>query len=905
MKKLLLISALMATAVAATAETTLIGVDGKTSQLGNPIHPGYAHSGAQCLYTNAELNSIYSVAADGTITTAEISAITFYIYVNDVSYVYNNGGDFSVTAYAQNVDDTAFAFNEANKPVMFDYSSAAQAHGEIKADAIMDQELGDEWSAVFSAMEPSLVPVTVTFDEPFKYEGKSLVLTFACESSATDIGLSVGENAGWAPGSYIRSLIYHSNSQSMATDYTYSDKYLPNLTLDYNVVTEKPAPSVVEGDPTTFTVGDFDDPDLEAVQSGVATPITLDYNYSYSQAIYTKAMLDALYGNDGSNAKSAKITSLAFAIDPYYEMYTISGDFEVEVYAFISDATSFPVDGGKSQWFTFDVNDPNVHHGKVISSDDAGWNEYLEDVESNYYSEMRPKITVQFDEPFEYAGEGSLIVAWTCKLDGFEFEGSGSNFLEYSVCTSGSYSATKASSSELGIPTGSIGSNPDKYVPVIEIGYTPLTQQSSAQVATIGDVSVSVRQVACEPKPSLNSEANVLEFSFEITDPANVGSYDVTLNSVNLGTVTGNFVQISFVNPNPAQDYVIGITPKAEGVVGNTATVTKELIAGLFETPAVEVTDWHLLSNYNATADKASVSASFVCTVTGIDGFAARYSNDDWCSSLGNGRVGLWGAQAYANDIPDFLAALQPATATADNFNALKANDYKFAIAKMNWLENVAVTDAELAPISERIYFKSTITQPVAYLIIPTLGAAPESINGNSYKVYDFTTTVSVSATLTSADDHLQANVTFPEALEIKVDKSNSRIVVYAPEGSSLWYRIVEITDEAEDTPAPLLMAEGVWQQAPTNPWSIGKDDLAFDAIIELKIVTGGIESPVTSMVIKQSGEVASAATIEADNADAVRYFTPMGVEIAPEAITPGTLYIRRTATGATKHLAR
>lgn len=659
-------------AAAASAESTFIGVDGKTSYYGNPINPGCKYSGAQCLYTNAELNSLYSVAADGTITTAEISAITFYIYVNDVSYVYNNnGGDFSVTAYAQNVDDTAFAFNEANKPVMFDYSSAAQAHGEIKADAIMDQKLGDEWAAVFSGRESRLVPVTVTFDEPFKYEGKSLVLTFACESSATDIGLSVGENAGWAPGSDFRSLIYHSNSQSMANDYTYSDKYLPNLTLDYNVVTEKPS--------------------------------------------------------------------------------------------------------------------------------------------------------------------------------------------------------------------------------------------SSAQVATIGDVSVSVRQVACEPSLSLNSEANVLEFSFEITDPANVGSYDVTLNSVNLGTVTGNFVQISFVNPNPSQDYVIGITPQAEGVVGNTATVTKELIAGLFETPAVEVTDWRLLSNYNATDETANVSASFLCTVTGIDGFAARYSNDDWCSSLGYGRVGLWGAQAYANDIPDFLAALQPATATADNFSALKANDYHFAIAKMNWLENVAVTDAELDPVSEHIYFKSTITQPLAYLITPTLGAVPASINGSSYKAYNFTTTVSVSGTLTSADDHLQANVTFPEALEIKVDKVNSRIVCYAPEGTTLWYRIVKITDEAEDTPETLLMAEAVWHQATTNPWSISKADLSFDAIIELKTVDNisGAESEVTSMLIKQNGEISSAATIEADSNDAVRYFTPMGVEITPEAIIPGTLYIRRTATGATKHLAR
>ena len=305
MKKLLLISALMATAVAATAESTLIGVEGKTSQYGNPINPGYDYSGAQCLYTNAELNKLYSVAADGTVTTAEISAVTFYIYVEDLYYAYN-GGDFSVTAYAQNVDATAFALDDDNKPVMFDYSAATQGHGEITAEAIANEELGDEWSAALYG-EPCLVPVTVTFDEPFKYEGKSLVFTFACESTATEIGLEVGEFAGWAPGSDTRSLIYQDMNDAMTTTWTQKDKFLPNLNLDYTVVTEKPAPSVVEGDLTTFAVGDFENPDLETVQSAVATPITLGNNYSYSQAIYTKSMLDALYGNDGTNAKSAKI----------------------------------------------------------------------------------------------------------------------------------------------------------------------------------------------------------------------------------------------------------------------------------------------------------------------------------------------------------------------------------------------------------------------------------------------------------------------------------------------------------------------------------------------------------------------------------------------------------------------
>ena len=73
MKKLLLICALMAfAAAAASAESTFIG-GGKTSYYGNPINPGCKYSGAQCLYTNAELNSLYHVASDGTVTSAEIS----------------------------------------------------------------------------------------------------------------------------------------------------------------------------------------------------------------------------------------------------------------------------------------------------------------------------------------------------------------------------------------------------------------------------------------------------------------------------------------------------------------------------------------------------------------------------------------------------------------------------------------------------------------------------------------------------------------------------------------------------------------------------------------------------------------------------------------------------------------
>lgn len=896
MKKFLLISALMATAATASAGSTLIGVDGKTSQYGNPINPGYAYSGAQCLYTNAELDRLYHVAADGTITSAEISSITFYMYVN---YVYS--GDFTVTAYAQNVDDTAFALDDYNTPMMFDYQSGVTGSTTFTYDDMVRGNLGEAWENT-TVESPAVVPVTINFAEPLKYDGKSIVFTFTCSSYATDnrlFSIDVEKFPGWAPGYDTRSLIYYDSTYPMTTAYKQSDRYLPNLTLDYNVVTEKPAPSVVEGEPTTFAVGDFDNPDLEGASAGQFIPINIDHVSSYCQVIYTPDMLNGLTAVTASTTQTAKITSITFPV-ALEEGTWPEGSFDVDIYAQTTDATEFPLDSNNKQiWF--DIADA-VHGSVTIDDNTPGW---AEAVQEQFYGD-RPTFTVTFDTPIEYTGN-TLVLTWHYENGGVSDLMGSDTFMGYSVVYKAAdgktHSAVKSSPS--GLLTNISGQIEGKssYVPVIEIGYTPLTRQSTTQVATIGDVAVSVSQVKCLPKLSLSSEANVLEFAFDINDPANCGSYDVTLNSVNLGTVNGTAVKISFINPNPAQDYVIGITPKADGVIGTTATVTKQQIAVLFHTPAVEVTDWRLLADYNATDTKANVSAAFVCTVSGIDGLAAKYSNSDWCPDLSYGNVGLWGDQAYQHDIPDYLADLQPATATEANYNALKVNGYQFAIAKMNMFE-AGVTEAVLTSINKRIWFKSTISLPVAYLATPSLEAVPESINGNSYKAYEFSTTVNVSATLTSDEGHLQTNVTFPEALEIRVDEANARIVVYAPAAATLWYRIVPIT-AAADTPAPLLMAEPVWQQAATNPWSIGKADLTADAIIELKTLDAAdnvLEQ--TSMVIK-SGVVASAATIEADSTATVRYFTPMGVEITPEALTPGTLYIRRTATKAEKIIVR
>lgn len=652
----------------------------------------------------------------------------------------------------------------------------------------------------------------------------------------------------------------------------------------------------VEGDPTTFAVGDFDNPDLESPNStNDYLPLSLNYNYTFSQSLYTPDMLLGLAVDDGSSKKTAKISSITFALDIYgYTLF--DGSFDITVYASTTDATDFPVDSeGKKCWM--DVSDA-VSGSTTISYDTS--EEWAAGLDS-YFSEDNPKLTVTFDTPIEYTGNTLVLSFLYSNIDVDTNAGAPEKTVAYKA----GKSAVVSDDAELDVQIGRITGSVLSYVPAIEIGYTPLTQQSTTQVATIGDVAVSVSQVECSPKLSLSSEANVLEFAFDINDPANSGSYDVTLNSVNLGTVNGSAVKISFINPNPAQDYVIGITPKADGVIGTTATVTKQQIAALFPTPAVEVTDWRLLSEYNATDEKANVSAAFVCTVSGINGFAAKYSNSDWCDDLSYGNVGLWGDQAYQHGVPDYLAALQPATATEINYNALKTNNYQFAIANLNMIKDASVTEAVLNYISENIWFKSTISLPVAYLATPSLEAVPASINGNSYKAYEFSTTVNVSATLTSDEGHLQTNVTFPEALEIRVDETNARIVVYAPAAATLWYRIVPIT-AAADTPAPLLMAEPAWQQAATNPWSIGKADLTADAIIELKTLDDAdnvLEQ--TSMVIKQSGGVASAATIEADSAATVRYFTPMGVEITPEALTPGSLYIRCTATKAEKIIVR
>ena len=238
MKKLLLICALMAfAAAAASAESTFIG-GGKTSYYGNPINPGCKYSGAQCLYTNAELNSLYSVAADGTITTAEISSVTFYMYVN---YIY--AGDFTVTAYAQNIDDSAFALDPYNSLVMFDYQSGVKGSKTFTYDDMVRGNLGEAWENT-TVEKPAVVPVTINFADALKYNGKSIVFTFVCESNATNnelFSIDIEKFPGWAPGVDTRSLIYSDGTYPMTTAYKQSDRYLPNLSLDYTVVTEKPA----------------------------------------------------------------------------------------------------------------------------------------------------------------------------------------------------------------------------------------------------------------------------------------------------------------------------------------------------------------------------------------------------------------------------------------------------------------------------------------------------------------------------------------------------------------------------------------------------------------------------------------------------------------------------------------
>lgn len=131
-----------------------------------PFNPEFEKATVQSLYLKTQLPGLYTADATGE-TKANIYSITGFLELEG-QY---SGAPFDVDVYVQNTELTSFPKDGNNNDLWFDFSNAIHGHATVDWDAIFEETCGyGTW------------PVTVVFDEPFAYEGESMVMTWVTTS---------------------------------------------------------------------------------------------------------------------------------------------------------------------------------------------------------------------------------------------------------------------------------------------------------------------------------------------------------------------------------------------------------------------------------------------------------------------------------------------------------------------------------------------------------------------------------------------------------------------------------------------------------------------------------------------------------------------------------------------------
>ncbi len=132
----------------------------------SPFNPEFKKATVQSLYLKTQLPGLYTAMATGE-TKANIYSVTGFLELEDQI----SGANFDVDVYVQNTELTSFPKDGNNKDLWFDFSNAVHGHATVNWDAIFEETYGSgTW------------PVTIVFDEPFAYEGESMVMTWVTTS---------------------------------------------------------------------------------------------------------------------------------------------------------------------------------------------------------------------------------------------------------------------------------------------------------------------------------------------------------------------------------------------------------------------------------------------------------------------------------------------------------------------------------------------------------------------------------------------------------------------------------------------------------------------------------------------------------------------------------------------------
>ena len=877
MKKQLLTAILALASLAATAATgsgtfylggqskwdglTYENADGGSSMIFVSNYGTY--SASQTILSDLDLvDLVPTTAADGTTTKAKITGIKFKVTIGDW---YGGDGSVPVTVYANNYDETTFPKNGSAK-------QWAPYTTEHTATASIDPN--DE--GLFS-YETTIV---LTFDNPIIYEGKSLLLTAFAENAASgvigDFNYGTGSfDPANSSDSKQATIVSASPITSLSGNLSGATGLLPILALDYELVEEKAGPSVTPGEYTTKPVGE-----KKSQQCGDSHyfPMNLDKESSIAQSIYTPNELDFLYTVNVAGTTKGEISEITFYVNPYPEM--LVGEISLNLYLQNVPQTKFNTNAsGKEVWFDYSGASKTT-----ITIDESNPNGLAPAF--NYENDGPLPITVKLAEPFIYEGEG-LVITW--EQSGNFTSGMGSDYiLDSSVVFTPSQTQTYSAVTCTGnVPETITASDGEKFLPYLEIGYTPLTYGATQDVVSFESVTYSTNVVT--GTASTSTRLNNLAVHFTINDPADHAPYTIKQGNDVLGTVSTKEGTINFFQ-KPAKDVILSVVPTGDAI-GTTATVPADAFDAFFGAPTVEPVATGLWGEIDL---KYNAPTKVDCS--GVAQFRVTASTDAAYFSITS-----TGAQIITenSDLPEGFEGFYPAGA----WNDIKACNGLVAYRKVGSIVSATLKGGMFTWPSSRMSI--ALGFGVNYPLVDatpavsdgnvTPAAAPAKAgetklvvkynNGSSYGADQCSAVFDEASTLT------HFSYVYPNALAFHdLTETEGCIMFVAPEGHKLQHAVEEllpatpaakavvreVTDEAE--------GEHAWEDLDGQIATYAIDDYRGKNIHIRSIDGNGATSGHLSYGIDADGNVSGIADALAPAEAEAQWFNLQGIEIAEPA---------------------
>lgn len=889
MKKQLLTAILALASLAATAATgsgtfylggqstwdglTYENADGGSSMIFVSNYGTY--SASQTILSDLDLvDLVPTTSADGTTTKAKITGLKFKVTIADW---YGGDGSVPVTVYADNYEESTFPkIGSAKQWVAYTTEHTATASIDPNNEDLM------------YSYETTVV---LTFDNPIIYEGKSLLLTAFAENAVTgmvgDFEYGTGSfNPANSSDSKQATIVSSSPITSLSGNLSGAGALIPILALDYELVEEKAGPSVKPGNPTTANIGTKNLNGASIPDAFI--PLTADYAQTVCQAIYPSTLFKDIYGPTADGLTKPQITSLKFFCSFTAGTY-ITGSKDLTVYIQNYDE-NFPVNSqNKPQWVEFSSGTKAT---LTLDESYEPWSPLFE-----YTDDTEFPVTVTFEEPFIYEGNG-LLITWVS--DGEYTNYMYGNLIEYSVSFEDSGVRSAATSGTL-TPTGDL-TNKSAYLPYLEIGYTPLTYGATQDVVSFESVTYSTNVVT--GTSSTSTRLNNLAVHFTINDPADHAPYTIKQGNDVLGTVSTKEGTINFFQ-KPAKDVILSVVPTGDAI-GTTATVPADAFDAFFGAPTVEPVATGLWGEIDL---KYNTPTKVDCS--GVAQFRVTASTDAAYFSITS-----TGAQIITenSDLPEGFEGFYPAGA----WNDIKACNGLVAYRKVGSIVSATLKGGMFTWPSSRMSI--ALGFGVNYPLVDatpavsdgdvTPAAAPAKAgetklvvkynNGSSYGADQCSAVFDEASTLT------HFSYVYPNDLEFRdLTETEGCIMFVAPEGHKLQHAVEEllpatpaakavvreVTDEAE--------GEHAWEDLDGQIATYAIDDYRGKNIHVRSIDGNGATSGHLSYGIDADGNVSGIADALAPAEVEAQWFNLQGIEIAEPAAAG--IYIRRQGNSAVK----